>query len=44
MGRTDLAVGGLQRAGVDVLLMVGAGLLVFGAKRLTTHDRGSLRR
>jgi hypothetical protein len=35
-GRTDLAVGGLQRVGVDAALMVGAGLLVFGAKRATT--------
>jgi uncharacterized membrane protein len=43
LGRTELAVGGLQRAGIDVLLMVGAGLLVFAVKRLTTHRRGSLR-
>lgn len=43
LGRWDLAASGLGRAGIDVLLMVGAGLLVFGSKRASAHRRGSLR-
>jgi hypothetical protein len=42
--RSDLVVGGAQRAGIDVLLMICAGVLVFGIKRLTVHRRDSLRR
>jgi len=43
VGQMDLAMAAVQRAGVDVALMVAAGLLVFGAKRVTTHRRPSLR-
>jgi hypothetical protein len=44
MNRPDLAVGGVQRAGIDALLVLGAGVLVFGVKQLAVHRRRSLRR
>lgn len=43
LGQTDLAIGGLKRAGIDMGLMIAAGVLVFTIKRMTVHRRRSLR-
>lgn len=42
VGRLDLAGQGLGRLGIDVLLIVAAGLLVFGLKQAFVHQRAPL--
>lgn len=42
LGRDDLAAQGLARVGVDAGMVIAAGLVVFGAKRLITHRRQPL--
>lgn len=43
MGRTDIAVQGLQRLGIDIGFVIIAGLIVFGLKQMIVHRRAPLR-
>jgi len=42
LARVDLALQGLQRFGIDLLLISGAGLLVFALKQAFVHRRSPL--
>jgi hypothetical protein len=41
-GRFDLAEEGLERVGLDMLLIVGLGALVFALKQVSVHHRKPL--
>ncbi len=41
-GQGEMALAALRRTGIDVLFIIGAGLLVFGLKQATTHSRRRL--
>jgi hypothetical protein len=43
LGRHDLALGGLARGGLDLFMLLAAGVAVVGYKRFAVHRRGSLR-
>ena len=42
LGRLDLAAQGLQRLGIDLVLIALAGLLVFGLKQAFVHNRAPM--